>query len=496
MSETHQEDASDGKISRRYLFFLRHFNDTDNIAPIIHAFLSKNKAHRAEVILYDESYCGVGDRNLRLLSKEFPEQFNWSWLGNRFGLDFKQSLRVAKWQKRVRPLLTMLAGVTMKRHKFTQVGETIAASADRELAEPRGSRRQHISRWEWLPKGFRSITDIRSGKAGEALICNRLSALVRTPRPADLVIFDVVRSHHVQGYLMALRKLGCKSIICLPVSPLINYNVLREYGFGTTGQKDFINKHDYRGFDALSYVDGLYLKHYRAFMKSLGLRGGLPEKTNCIGSLRYYPEWLRIRGPSASNGCKTLGERPQGHAGKKKLLVLLSRLKSNVNVAELQACLDWLAQTHELEIRVKGHTRCGEGDLALQLRGLHEANAIDTSALVDWCDAIVFWGTSAALEGYTKGKIMFCIPFVSSNLNLYEYYQAGKIARCRDDLVLTLSEYARTGLAEPYNHDGIRRMLREVVQAGQRNWQDHIEFILRYLQDNEAALSSDSSEPT
>jgi hypothetical protein len=496
MTQTLQEDRVDEEFGKRYLFFLRHFNDTDNIAPIIHAFLGKSRSHHAEVVLYDENYCGAGDRNLSLLSQEFPEQFNWSWLGNHFGLDFKQSLRVAKWQKRVRTILTVLACATVQRHRFILVGETIAAISDKELAESRVSRRRRISRWEWLPKGVRSITDIRSGKAGEALICNRLSALVRSPQPADLVIFDVVRSRHVHGYLTALRKLGCKSIICLPVSPLINYNVLREYGFGTTGLRDFLNKHDYRGFDALSYVDGLYLQHYRAFMKSLGLRGGLPEKTNCIGSLRYYPEWLRIRGSSATSEYETHEKQPQGQAGKKKLLVLTSRLKSNVNLRELQACLDWLAQAREFEIRVKGHTRCGEGDLTLQLRGLQEANAIDTSALVDWCDAIVFWGTSAALEGYTKGKMMFCIPFVSSNLNLYEYYQAGYIARCRDDLVLVLSEYARTGVAEPYNHDGIRRMLREVVQAGQSNWQDHIEFVLRYLQDNEAALSSASSEPT
>jgi hypothetical protein len=301
-----------------------------------------------------------------------------------------------------------------------------------------------------------------------------------------------VRSHHVRGYLKALRELGCRSIICLPVSPLINYNVLREYDFTAPGSGEFMNRHDYSGFDAISYVDGLYLDTYRRFMGSMGLTDGLPRNSTCIGSLRYYPQWIRIRDAALpSSGPAQAKPSAQGPASK-HLLVLLSRLKTNVNRHELQACLDWLAQAEGFEIRVKGHTRAGKGDDALQLHSLKDANNEDTSTLIDWSDAIVFWGTSAALEGYAKGKTMACIPFVSSNLNLYEHYEAGFIARCRDDMVLFLHQYAQTGVAAPYSHAGIDRLMREVVQAGQRDWLEHREFTVRYLAEQEQQAPTSS----
>lgn len=478
------EGPAVGEVSKRYLFFLRHFNDTDNIAPIIHAFLNANPGHRAEVLLYDENYSGQGDANLALLSRAFPGQFRWCWLGDHFGLSFASSRRAAAWMqtlRRWRKAMDRRPGTNA--NGASQTPQDLAADS-----RPSGQHRPwRQGRWRWLPRAFHSIADVRSGSAGEARITTTLAPLVQAPRRADLVIFDVVRSHHVRGYLKALRALGCRSIICLPVSPLINYNVLREYDFTSPGSREFLNRHDYSGFDALSHVDGLYLNTYRSFMLSLGLKDGLPRRTHCIGSLRYYPEWIRIREAALPGSGLSAAVRGAQQQSDKRLLVLLSRLKTNVNRAELQACLDWLAQAEGFEIRVKGHTRAGQGDGALQLHAMQDANREDTSALIDWCDAVLFWGTSAALEGYSKGKTMICMPFVSSNRNLYAHYRAGFIARCRDDLVLFLTRYGRTGSAEPYDQDGAETMLREVVRSGQSDWQTHVEFTLTLLQEAEDA---------
>ncbi|MFM7313334.1 MAG: hypothetical protein ACKO0M_09235 [Cyanobium sp.] len=478
------------EIRKRYLFFLRHFNDIDNIAPIIHGFLGADGTHQAEVLLYDENYSGRSDPNLNLLSTAFPDQFQWCWLGDRFGLSFESSRRAARLQQRLRKLLITVKRVTQSgRPRRTPAQPGVARTTPEASAEAgTGSR----GRWSWLPMGLRSVADVRSGRAGADLIRKALTPLVASPRPADLVIFDVVRSHHVSGILKALRALGCRSIICLPVSPLINYNVLREYDFTTPGSQEFRNRHDYSGFDALSYVDGLYLEHYRSFMQGMGLPDGLPRDTNCIGSLRYAPEWIRIRSTAtAREAADSAPQAARGHTHK-RLLVLLSRLKANVNREELQACLDWLAQADGFEIRIKGHPRASGAEAGLQLHAMQDANSQDTSTLVDWCDAILFWGTSAALEGFAKGKTMICIPFVSSNLNLYVHYSVGFIARCRDEMVLGLRRYLQAEKIEPYNHSGIEALMREVVRAGHVDWNGQLQSTLRHLEHHERPLRTAS----
>ena len=478
--------TADQTIRKRYLLFLRHFNDIDNIAPIIHAFLDADPGHRAEVLLYDENYSGSGDPNLSLLSGAFPGQFRWSWLGDHFGLSFESSLRAARLQQQLRKLLA-----AWKRLSKPEARQQTRGGRSHQTTTSDAPRLS--GRWHWLPKGLRSIADVRSGRAGEAVIREILAPLLSSPRPADLVLFDVVRCHHVAGYLKALRTMGCRSIICLPVSPLVNYNVLREYDFSDPGSKEFRSRHDYSGFDGLSYVDGLYLQHYRSFMQAMSLPDGLPRETSCIGSLRYAPEWIKLRATATAHGESARAPQVAAAHGGRRLLVLLSRLKTNVNRQELQACLDWLAQAEGFEIRIKGHPRAGASDTGLQLHAMQDANSEDTSALVDWCDAIVFWGTSAALEGYAKGKTMICIPFVSSNLNLFAHYGAGFIARCRDEMVLGLNHYLHSGKIEPYSHSGIAALIQEVVRAGHADWSSQVRFTLNHLEANERPLNQHSS---
>lgn len=494
MTSTRQEVINGRVISKRYLFFLRHFNDIDNITPVIHEFLRSDPAHHAEVVLYDENYSGEGDSNLSLLAQAFPARFRWSWLGEAFGLDFNASQRAARWVNRLGQL----------RPRWMDAKRSIQTERNRQPrkpAEAAGAASQPSpthDRWRWLPAGARSLADVRSGQAGATRIRAALAPLLDRERPTDLILFDVVRSHHVRGLLQTLRSISSAPICCLPVSPLINFNVLREYHFKAPETRDFETRHDYRGFDMVAFVDSLYLDHYRGFMHAMGLRTGLPANVACIGSLRYRMEWIRLRQQFLETSASRKGAEHLP-SPRKRVLVLLSRLKSNVNVAELQASLDWLRHAPNLDVRIKGHTRAGAGDARLQIEGMTAVDQMDTSGLIDWSEAIVFWSTSAALEGYAKQKTMICLRYVSSNLNLYAHYEAGFVAHCRDDLVLFLTAFGRaeTGtvgecqITRRYNAAGITRMLNEVVQAGHEHWDAHIDSILKLLASQEEAKPTD-----
>lgn len=471
----HGYSGTEDQACTRYVFFLRHFNDIDNISPIIHCFLNASPSHKAEVFLYDENYCGLNDMNLAMLGSEFPDQFRWSWLGEHFGLCFQTSRRVGRLKRVLRKIPRVMSRLW---HHSKKLGKSEILQRG-EAAKAWTSSRE--GRWRWLPVPLLSLADIRSGQAGAKRISATLGPLIVGENSANLVIFDLVRSHYVRGLLKALRAIGCRSIVCLPVSPLVNYNVLREYDFVTPESLEFQNRHDYSGFDALSYVDGLYLAHYRQFIKSLSVANRMPTTIGCIGSLRYYPEWIQIREKSIISQ-NTIQPMKNVEHRRRRLLVLLSRLKSNVNAREVQTCLKSLAELSHFEVRVKGHPRSGDGDKRIDLYKLGDCNDKDTSELIEWSDAVIFWGTSAALEGYAKGKIMICIPYVCSNLNLYAYYQAGFIANCRDELVLFLHHYALSGCPKRYNRNGIDVMMREVVRAREQDWNAHRKAILNFLE--------------
>ena len=57
---------------KRYVFFLRHFNDIDNISPVIYFFLIKDSKHLVDVIIYSNDYFFKNDPNLNYLISQFP----------------------------------------------------------------------------------------------------------------------------------------------------------------------------------------------------------------------------------------------------------------------------------------------------------------------------------------------------------------------------------------------------------------------------------------
>jgi hypothetical protein len=163
---------------------------------------------------------------------------------------------------------------------------------------------------------------------------------------------------------------------------------------------------------------------------------------------------------------------------------------SNVNVDEVQATVRMLSTFESCDVLVKEHTR---EDLFLVRKicgNLRIADGIDTAVLIDWADVVLFWSTSAAIEGLVKGKHMVCLSYVASNKNLFAEFGAGYVAKCRDDLLLFLVELAKGGAQLPYSHEGARNFLRTIV------WNDHgagsvPQGYLQFMRENEIAARDD-----
>jgi len=442
------------------LFFLRHFNDIDNIAPAIYFFLEDDVNNRADVVLYREGYDFRNDPNLRFLKLQFGDRFTYSWLGEFFGLSMPGEINKSNLMNKLDNLLYKAA------YKTGFSYENIANHYQRA--------RERIGRYK-KP----SVKKIRMGQVDNSIIQSGLKKILAHPVWPSLVVFDINRSGEVAGLTNNLRALGIKKIICLPVSPLINYNVMREKNLTDVFSDTFKQMHDYSAFDALGYVDEHFVESYNQLFHLIGHQSDLIGKTMPLGSLRYSFEWLAIRNEMIAPYA--------GHKSSKpiKILFLLSRSISNVNVEEVLITFEILNSFSEFDVLVKGHPRENVAEMQIRFPNLSFAGNTDSSALINWSDIILFWSTSVAIEGYIKEKAMVCLRYIVSNKNLYARYDAGYVAHCRDDLISFLLYYRNRHTVPPsYNNEGKQRFLDDIVWAKHKE-KSVADLYLDFMRENE-----------
>ena len=429
---------------KRYLFFLRHFNDIDNIAPVIYFYLKESESHCVDVVIYTQ-YHFNNDLNLNFLKEEFPGRIKITQLSNIGGTSHKARQAYRSVRSIIkRTCLKVIKNPDSKIYTF-------AKSFNKMLA---------------ISLKSRCVASDLNNTATRENIGPAIDSILNWGPFPKAVIFDIVRTGQVKNILTTLRSRGVSMIICLPVSPLINFNVMREAGFLNVHSPDFASNHDYSGFDKLGFVDEHFAASYNNFFDSLGVGSDLEGKTTPLGSIRYCRDWLTIRNRLSvkkfSYEC----------CSKVKIVFLFSRLMSNVDIEELKRTFVVLEQFDDIDVIVKPHTR---SDIEEIFRHKHlginyvDGSDYDSSELMNWADIVLFWSTSVAIEGYIRGKIMICLKYLVSNLNLYAKYDAGLVANCRDDLFLCLCDYIKSGQVKNYNFKGCNEFIRDIVYRGDFN---------------------------
>lgn len=456
----------------RYLFFLRHFNDIDNIAPAIYYLLDAEPSVMADVILYHEDYTGEADPNLEMLSRTHGERCRVRHISTLYGLSPRGPEKTRRVAGFVRRLIHAAGHVSPR------------------LADGLSCHYRDLARWvrtaRYGGRGNRpfDVASIRAGLACGDAIQAGLEPLVRQSPTPTLAVFDVNRSAQIQGLVDALRSLGVKRVVCLPVSPFINVNVLRAKGHVNVRGSGFAAHHDYAVFDAVGFVEGSWIDNYSRMMPLLGLPDHLADRTTMLGSIRYCKPWLEIRPRLLREGTKRPALDRPAAVERPKLAFLLSNSASNTDDAEVARVFELMGLFSEYDIVVKGHTRSAGRRREALAAHIRSADAVSTSDLIDWADAVLFWSTSAAIEGYQRDRFMVCLSYLSSNMNLYERYDAGYVARCRDDLLEFLVRFSNDRANLRYNREGAQRFVDEVVEnraSGRSVPQAYVEFLEQQL---------------
>lgn len=437
-------------MSKRYLFFLRHYNDIDNIAPAIYYFLKKSEENRADVIIYSGNYDYTRDVNLLFIKDIFPQQFSYNWIGNYFGLNFESFVNTQKptLNKRIKAMFIN----TLRKYyiSFNNVTNFALTPFIRIL---KGAKRAiNIN-----------INDIVTGyEKTQPVVNTRIKEILEEHSWPSLVIFDVNRTPPTIGLLNALRFNGIHRIICLPVSPLISYNTLRSEYLVNVKSSQFLEMHDYSGFDAIGYVDNYFVESYNRTHRLLGVESTLKNKTRALGSIRYCHDWLAIK--------ERFIEPFDYETDKIKVVFFPSDPFSNVNKEEVERTFELLSLFENYEVIIKHHTRSKQVNRffsrSKEYKNITFIDDIESSALINWADVIIFWSSSVAVEGYIKNKTMVCLSYIVGNRNLYETFDAGFVARCRDDLHEFLELYKEDKSKIKYNYSGIQNLLRDVIVPG------------------------------
>ncbi len=422
-------------IERRFLFFLRAYNDVDNIAPAIYFLLEEEQNAEAHIVFYSFDYDYKDNPNLKYLQETFGPRIRIEWLGEKAGLNYDWLYNFG-----VLSRLYLLMNKLHPKHRISH----LAAPTEKFDSDKR-----------------QKIID---------------SILADGPFPA-LVIFDQNRAHAVSGLTQALRNGGVRKIVSLPVSPFININILRAADFTTLDPAHYKLKHDYSHLDEVVQCDGFYAESLERFYQSFERPSPLNGKVQVLGSLRFCPEWIEIRRKIITP------VRVETARRKTNMVFMLSNPATNTNWSEIKTTVKLLGEFPDIAVIVKPHTRSRNIDLGPLPDNVTVNFSAESSDLIDWADVVMFWGTSMALEAYMKDKCCICLNHVHANVNNYAQHNAGWVMNARDDLMAALIALQADPAAKPYDTSNIDRMLDNIVLGGDKKTTVPQKYI-RYFQEN------------
>lgn len=396
-------------MPRRYLFFLREYNDIDNIAPAIHFLLQAEPDAVADLIYY-RGYLPDRDENIAHLRSSF--------------------------------------GPRLREVHLVRVAEAY-------LDEVYGEGRKRFIIGRFLSDHERYTAEDRR------VVIERALEGSGAVEPA-LGVFDQIRAPEISGITPVLQAMGIP-LVALPVSPLVNVNTMRmdrftdrSLSFGAES-RGIGFMHDYSCFDRVVFTDDVYLTWLKRYFESEEQPFPLEGRAVTLGSLRFCPEWLPIRNTF---------QPPWEHAHDgPKLVFFLSNAKNNAFWDELQRTFTFLSHYPELKIAVKPHTRNMDFRLPDGCGNMTLVSHVPSSSLIDWADAVMVWGSSVAVEAFCRRKTVLYLRFLHANLSIFEHFQAGWILRCRDELKYALEDLIRDRTIRPYERANVDRLLRCVVQG-------------------------------
>ncbi len=174
-----------------------------------------------------------------------------------------------------------------------------------------------------------------------------------------------------------------------------------------------------------------------------------------LGSIRYCPEWL-------THVNKFTPIHKKNNSTKKKVVLFMKKYSHNVFKEEVQRTIEVFKSFSDIDFYLKPHTRGMKFSSKIKSDNIHITNNETSSELINIADAVLFYGgTSIILEALAKEKIVACIDYLDCNRNIFEYFNSCHNLRCRDDLCFFLNSI-KFNKTRPISG---KKLLQEIVYA-------------------------------
>lgn len=195
-------------------------------------------------------------------------------------------------------------------------------------------------------------------------------------------------------------------------------------------------------------------------------------KTQAWGSLRYFPEW------AAKNReiCPKFNFEEKLN-GKTKILFMQFQKDYNLKNDLVFDTLEKISFLKDTALIVKDTTREGKGyihknkkskNFGESLVGWY-GNEVHSPALIDWADVvIVVGGSSIGMEVILQNKILIDPTYLDTNTTLYEFFDA---AHCLDSYE-ELENFLKLIMEKKPlpNLTGVDKIIKEIIYAGKENF--------------------------
>jgi hypothetical protein len=197
--------------------------------------------------------------------------------------------------------------------------------------------------------------------------------------------------------------------------------------------------------------------------KDVLVRSGVStEKIFVLGSARYSDEWLEQNKKILPRRIQTV----EKHPNRLKVVFMPSKPQYHANLSRLSATCNLLAGMKNIDVMIKPHTRTGGEKYLFKVNNLQDASSVLTAELCEWTDVALVVGSSVITEALMRKKPALYLKYLHANTTLFEELGACWTIRDENELQNALISLQKNKTAVPYQETGVLEYVKEVVYGG------------------------------
>lgn len=395
---------------KKYIFFIREYNDWDNIAPIIY-YLAQNSFSKICICFYKNDL-----RNNDI----------YKYIKKSVGKNLE--VFICKKNKFSKMVNFTIAVANKVLRKFKYQINYIEIDINKEL----------------LKKWFNSM----SLENYKKVIC----------------VFDRTLDPILELVYSEMKRFNSIFVSC-PHGPMTDVNrmtykhqnkLVNNFEYLRFENKEYLNKF-FQFFNYIVFTDHLEMHFNKIYCQSIKEHDENKSKMKVLGSIRYCKEWLA----HVENFTPQFSKKKENL----KIVFFMKKFQHNVFKDEIHRTIKIFTMFPNIDFYIKPHTRGMKFLSNHSAPNIHVDYDSSSSFLINMTDVIFFHGgTSIILEALAKKKMILCLDYLDSNINIYNYYSACQVLRCIDDLCLFLQSDIRNKIKN--NQYSGENVLKQIVYSG------------------------------